>query len=463
MALSTALYEELDGSPSYSFGRKGGSGKRTLLCDWPNRFLVLNDQIPSAYVNGSDIVIPPASTFPGIPSLVADHVEIAPYNRMSGDGSFPATYDKARITISYSTLPYAQQVTSVGIFGPGGRFPIGTGLKATFISHKIKVSGEFLTWPSSAMQYAANANPSSPARGGAQRRVPQERQYSVILPLLEHHITWHNVPFPPWKAIRWLVGNVNAYPFGGAPAETMLFLGADSPEMKWTWDNIQVWSPTYQFTEKNSNQLDPTQAFGWNHHVRANGANAGAWQIVDRIIPKGDSTLTALVLAGDTSFSLASTTSFLTIPSAPGLNVEIINPDGTSEIASVLPPLTNPISFNTRGLFGTSAISHPQGALVQQVILTTLATNIDPVTRYIQVTDANVWPQLGQILVQVDNEIMCIARRWAGSPQIFYVLRGVRGTLATAHTAGSMVRTLNSPGYPLGDFSFLFQSGFNLV
>lgn len=446
------------------------TGQRIFKCRWSDVESIIAIIFPDPSLSGQLNVIPEAEPFPTDSSIVAHSVKIDPFFPdnigIVSANSFPATYDFAKLTIDYESPTYNQTNTQQEANnGPGGSQGSAGGETQTFITHKVTVSADFVTWPASALEHKDNSDPSEADTGGGhEKKIPEDQRYAVVIPLIEHNITWHYVRFPPWSAIRWLIGNVNAYWFAGAAPETLLFAGMDASRDV-TSKGVQCWTMSYKFLEKNMNQMDPTSnAFGWNHYIRCNGYNAGMFQITDRKRPYGYSTLKdrlslvpgtidagPLVVQSRSSFPKTAGNGFYVRLGSIATG-EIIDP-GTD-----LSTTTWTVPAGGRGLFGTAVSTWPVGTPVTSVTLTTIES-LSGNLLTIPVPDRFIWPQIGQFFLKSGDEIMVVVQRFASSPINYSVLRGVRGTSQGSPSVGSALELLNSPMYNLGDFRYLFRSG----
>ena len=96
---------------------------------------------------------------------------------------------------------------------------------------------------------------------------PADLAPARAIPFTDHHLTWDQVLFPPWDAIRTLQGKVNSTVFLGCPPETMLFLGAEANKLYRSGLGAGAsefcWQIHYVFRERAIKQGG--QVLGWNH------------------------------------------------------------------------------------------------------------------------------------------------------------------------------------------------------
>jgi len=441
--------EELDGSPTLTWSRKGGTAVQKFRIAWNDINAFVREVFPSAYVSGSYIIIPKAASFPGKYWLIADNVSIEPFDPNYPQGLFdiPNYYPTgARVTVNYKTPEFDQQNNSAD--GPGGQ-------SITFVKHKVTIGGEFLTYPSPACSWDAPSDYTlSTSPGDANRPTPrdyalaEDMQVAVTIPLIEHQLTWPHVAFPPWLAIRQCVGKVNAYPFAGAPAETLLFLGADG-DREITNEGIRCWSLDYKLSEKNQNAINPANPQGWNHFLRPDGPSAGQFMRMRKRIPGGSTTVTQAAVTGATSIKVKNATGF-----PRGGKFEIL-------IGTNYYTVLTTGGSNTWTLDATTPLVADVAAdtAVTQQFRTTLSAAMNKTTTQLKVDNRSPFPRSGQFLVQVGNEIMAVVSGHGEGAGTFYVLRAVQGTAVEAHGSGDTCEAKPGNIYDLADFRVLFLSG----
>lgn len=461
--------EELGGSPTFTYSRTGGSGQRVVMLEWADITTFLIELMPSSYLDGTNIVVPPAATFPGQPWLYAKSADVEPWDPDSPDGDnvFPATYTKAKITIHYETEQFDQKSSDPRTDGPGGSQGSTGGSQDVFISHKVGVGGEFLSWPAQSLRFDQPSDPTSDATEGREKKVSEDQMVGVILPLIDHQITWHHVPFPPWAAIRLCVGAVNAFPFAGSPPETLLFLGADGSR-EITNEGLRAWELEYKYNEKNMNPFDPLNPQGWNHFLRPDGYSAGTFQIVNRRAPGGYTSLSAAITNSQNYLDIESRASF---PQEPDVADPIVLECENEWIEWINTPgsaTATQFSNVTRGAYGTVAATHATGKMVRQVLFANSVGAMTAVQTSVTVDDVSVYPLVGQFFVRImdsaavaDNATRELALVWRvdRTNNVLYLLRGVRGAVPIAHANDSVVQMMYSPVYPLADFRLLYLSG----
>ena len=134
----------------------------------------------------------------------------------------------------------------------------------TLLTHTTDVGGDFMTIPSSGLRWE-----SEPIEKAIEE---EDMQAGRILPTIEHQMSWDEVSFVPYGAIRNSIGCVNSANWFGAAAETLLFCGASIGREVMT-DGSQTYKIDYKFTERPI--VTDTGTFGWNHFYRA---GKGRWE-----------------------------------------------------------------------------------------------------------------------------------------------------------------------------------------
>lgn len=250
-------YHELNGSPTVTFDRKGGSGQRRFRIEWSEIAAFNAELFPrpsSGYANPASI--------PGAPWLIALKATYSPFSEGGGEaapdddptGQLNEYSDAGCLVVVDYGVPEddTQQGSPAGgggnpdKNGPGGDQGSSAGEDVEWIRHEITIGGEFVTLPNEGLAWR-NPNPFAPANAGV--AVDGDVHAGLIIATLEHQITLMHVKRPPWKAIRASVGKINSTPYADAPAKRVLFLGG---EFRWgrASDGSSEWEMVYKLTEK---------------------------------------------------------------------------------------------------------------------------------------------------------------------------------------------------------------------
>ena len=484
--------EELEGSPTYSYDRGSGEAVRRFKMAWDDVGEFIEEILPSPYLDGTTVVVPEAAVYPGADWLYASKVAMEPFGKPEGLNEVPIEYSYAIVTVTYTTGAFDQAAAAPPTDGPGGvggatssSGPVGpapttdsgaAGEATTFVSHSVTMGGEFMSWPNAALQYGSPDVPLTSREGGMSsedvKTVPEDQMVGVIMPTIEHSITWHFCPFPNWKAIRRMIGHVNAYWFCGCPPETMLFVGCEASR-ETTNTGIRAWSLTMKFAERNIHQVRQEYPIGWNHFLRANGFGIGQWSIIDRKAP-----LMYAYLAEDMAEpAVGETTPFSILPGRGRfINGYCEHPAGlwfiTTKVSNwevmQLTAAGQMLRRRREDPAGTT-FAHTAGNHIQQIIFTRLVRAVTLRNNWIHVAalaDESAgpggFPEVGQFFILVEKDgsffrrerMLVVERKPApliGTRQAEYwrVLRGVRNF---EYTAGHYMecRTLSNPYVPVG-------------
>lgn len=275
---------ELADSPRITMNRKGGAAVRHALLAWNDIPAFTLELFPFDPRTG----YPYTASYPGLPWLVVESVDFktfteAPLNNPSGAVN---TYDLADAVITYAPPRYDQQQQSGqggDRSGPGGGQGSTSGQNQTFVTHDVSIGGEFLTLGNQALQWVDTSQVTSDVHAG------------LIVPTIEHSITWNFVSKPPWSAIRACVGHVNGPQFANEKLNPamFLFLGATA-KRDLSLTGSPFWTLNYKFTEKSTAKPDGTPytdgdpsndgPVNWNYFYRPDKAQ---FQRMLRVTPDG--------------------------------------------------------------------------------------------------------------------------------------------------------------------------------
>lgn len=185
-------------------------------------------------------------------------------------GTGVANFDKARVTITYSSVQIEPPQDQDEADADGDPVP--------FLTHSIGIGGEYITFGQENELYWKLATQKNGPSLGVDAGFP--------IVQLEHQIHWHRVLNPPFEAIRNRTGKINQtamnFATGTAKPGTMLFLGAELSRDIMS-DGTRAWDVTYRFSERafsssaristwkyddalNNNNTDTTDDYiTWNH------------------------------------------------------------------------------------------------------------------------------------------------------------------------------------------------------
>jgi hypothetical protein len=355
-------YEELDDSPEIDRDRKGGGARRSVRIAWDD----IDAFFAELFGANGDTPAP----YPGSAWLTVSRAKVKPFiNAPRGLNEVPNYFPGgARVDVDYA--PPDRDQGGADKTGPGGGSG-STGNDQALITHKISLGGEFITWKSKNLRWALPAD-DDPAKLGDEKQyeVTGGIEAGVTSMTMEHTISWSQVLWPPWAAIRQCLGKTNAYPFAGALADTLLFLGAEA-EREFTAKGLKAWKLDYKLSEKNNNAVNPAEPFGWNHFVRPDGKNAGQWQLLLKRPPMvkfddGEEGIPVTALAADLPAAgvVAAVLDWANFPRQGQYRV-IIEPYGDfAEECAVIAGQGTGNWVLLRGVDGLPPVDHPLGSEV---------------------------------------------------------------------------------------------------
>jgi hypothetical protein len=235
--------EWLSGSPKYSGSRDSLSVTLECKIDWGDIDDLYLELFPAAV--GSKPSLP--ALFPGSTVLYADSFEAEPF---VGSDDVPTcsvnipTYDSAKVTITYKTIPYSQ----------------GEGASDQIITRNWSLSGDVLVLPSHGVRWKV---------GAVVVNDPDVRA-GLIIPMSDLKVTLHRVTSAYFESLRDTVnelrGTVNDAAFEGCAAETLLLLGGDFTQTV-SADGSQTYQCELTFQHRVVNDAAGNPQ-GWNYFYR---------------------------------------------------------------------------------------------------------------------------------------------------------------------------------------------------
>lgn len=198
--------------------------------------------------------------YPGNAALRASNMHVEP---VGSDGSKIVTptsadldidsintYEWLRVTIDYETM---QADTHQGDD------------PQLLLSHRWAIGGEFLTVDSKGLEWSDGGSVNEDVKAG------------IVIPTIEHQITWMRVERPPFDVMRDRIGTVNdalvKFKTGEIYPETLVFLGAELNRDILT-SGALAWQVGYHFSERRVKALTINDALTT---AAACAANDGIW------------------------------------------------------------------------------------------------------------------------------------------------------------------------------------------
>jgi hypothetical protein len=257
-------FEELDGSPRFRIAEAGSTAVRRFLvawADWPG----FARELLGWYrvVAGSLSFVAPSHVL--LDNLIVAELSVDPWPEekitsgpLSSLASSPNDYPHALVTATYRTI-YDQNNLSRKDLPP---VPSGT-----ILTYTADLAAEYLTIPGRVWRW--DDPPDDPP-------VPEDVNPGLLVPSGAYQLNWRRVPLPPWTAIRSLRGKVNDAPFVGAPAGTVLFLGARATRQFHFLEDGGFWRVEYAFLESTRTLASGTQV-GWNYFYKETAVAGEHW------------------------------------------------------------------------------------------------------------------------------------------------------------------------------------------
>lgn len=246
-------WEELGNSPQYTVNPQGSQATRHGRIDWSDFDDLVAEVFPVTIFAGGANLVGIGAPFPGRPYLRASNMTMEPETtRITGpfgtgdlqDFDKINQFATARVTVQYQT-------PKINIGNPDGD-PV------PLLSHRWSIGAETLTLPNKGLYWAIDNT-----------AIDEKLNAGILIPKIEHQISWPHVLDPPFNGIRACMGGVNNAVFsfvtGNVAAETLLFLGAEL-ERECLSDGSRAWTVTYRFSEKRLDYpKDQCLPGGWNH------------------------------------------------------------------------------------------------------------------------------------------------------------------------------------------------------
>lgn len=288
----TVAFDEIQESPKFAYGPDGWSAVRRGYTAWSEIDTFIAELLaPSIDAGGVPLQGAPKS-FPTNVNLRVANIEIEPEpTRSPGpddseDFETLISYQRAKWTIRYDTQRGSMPNTENEALEEGDPVP--------FLSHRWSAGGEFLTLPNTGLEWADEGEVSEDVNAG------------ILIPTIEHQVTWERVPRPPFDNIKATLGAVNStrgrFATGVIYIETMLFVGAEL-ERQVMSDGVRAWKVTYRFSERVVRADSPPESTdasdqivttvggvpsakrigGWNHFWRNDEDNPGFYRLRKKV------------------------------------------------------------------------------------------------------------------------------------------------------------------------------------
>lgn len=270
MTLCYTDFTLFGGYPKYTFSLGKISAERRGLLPWDMLDAFIMSQLPPSTYAGGSLVTQKGAPFPGRNNLRVVSIEANAFCPRTTDldvNSVDYKHEYWDVSIKYETDAdsYLTHQWSAG----GEAFTVEAGslcwdrLPEYIVD--LQVVGSFLVDP--------NSDGADKVIGvkAQQKEVASPR---LIVPHIEHQITWHRVVRPPYKAIRACIGKVNNadvdFRTGKIPKECLLLTGVNIVRNVMTDGNFSI-EIVYRFSERRVVAMDnpATEPGGWNHFYKS--------------------------------------------------------------------------------------------------------------------------------------------------------------------------------------------------
>ncbi len=284
-------FEELEGSPRIQIREEGTEAQRFFRIDWDDWPDFARELVGHYKVTGDAFSFIEPIEFPGFPNLIVSQLEIEPFEPSRPDGAKVITLRSganryldggARITAMYTTRFDRDNQPRAEMPQP---------VDGTYLTYSADLGADYMATPGRNWNW--DAPPGDP-------KVGADVNPGLLIPQGAFQLTWRRVALPPWDTIRQLRGKVNQAQFMGAPAETVLFLGAKATREFQFVEDGGYWRIEYHFLE-NTKELTTGAKVGWNHFHKETSVAGEHWVAIedaDGTRPYKSGDFTQLLLLG---------------------------------------------------------------------------------------------------------------------------------------------------------------------
>jgi hypothetical protein len=462
-------YEELPGSPEIDLERRTGSGRRRIIIAWSDVEAMMDEIFPdpsTGYLYGA--------VMPGYPFLVAKKVGIRPFveNRPRADvDNWTLWHPWAELNVEYGVPTDDQQQQSGPSgdgTGPGGSSGSTGGVEdVTFVSHKVKLGGEFLSYPHGGLEWEEKAR--DPAAGGASGHTATASKFAVTVyessTLGESKLVVDEFIIPRGKNLV-LANADNTFQAtitgfvtrSDRKVEILLTTGIVSdPGNTWYIYGKSVGDKDQKAVSEQANAT--VAVVTMEHDIEWSYVLNPPWSAVRSTIGRvnaysfaGSPSECLLFLGADCSREVTN----------KGLKRWRMSYKFSEKNQNHLDP-TKPMGWNhflrpegdKAGRFQRLGRKVPVDADGNPpVTILTSGMNATATAMTVNST-AEPWPQEGAFWVKVNSEVMQVNTLVA--PGQWYVTRGIKRSTAATHSGSDIVTMVTSGMYEVADMRFLFK------
>ncbi|MBQ3351058.1 MAG: hypothetical protein IJG38_11705 [Thermoguttaceae bacterium] len=254
------IFQELSGSPEETYTTDDFTAVRKFLVPWADR----NDF--ADWLRGANDAFGSRESvaYPNRPDVEPHKIHIKPYDATSLKKTGMKTpSDALNVYSSFALVTVYYKILTSQDLEDGPTAESGTRLsyRINFQLQTVDIEGDGLYWHGSTTSLGADA------------------EVVKTVPLTEHILTWKQVLFPPWTAMRELQGKVNSVEFLDCPPGTLLYEGVGVNKL--FRSDLQdgasefCWQLEYRFLQRIIYQ--GASRYGWNAVYRK---ETGRWENV---------------------------------------------------------------------------------------------------------------------------------------------------------------------------------------
>lgn len=280
-------------APTFTVTKKGMTAEwRQRIPTWGDVQSYMEEKMGVSEITGDDRKIFNDVRFPGKDWLYLNEMTIGPFseNRANTDDSdgVPTSDQGALAVLKYSTQEYDTKKNQDSGDDPDRP----KGKDGTFQTHRLNASVRKITHAQASVKWEK-------VGAGGETTVPPDARPGFPEVIVEHEITWHEVPAPPFTALYTLLGKCNDAKFWDHAAETVLFSHLSGNRQS-NMDGSRKWEMVLRLDVRiiqSGGAQDSGAAVtpGWNHFLQPNPLANNEWvRIVNdtgnKLIPTADFT-----------------------------------------------------------------------------------------------------------------------------------------------------------------------------
>lgn len=268
------VFKELSGSPVEEWGAGGMRAKRQFLVAWDERVQFVNEVAGTGAIGGNGPL-----TYPGSPSVIPVGAKSRPFGKDLVQKAMTDLSEDLNEYLNFALIDVNYQYAAYS--WPGAE--LIELQEHTYLTYRATGGAEAFVHKTANWSWDPSGSPDA---------TDDQAFFTQRIPIIDHHLTWHNVGQIPTAAIRGNVGKVNASLYKGFfEPETLLFDTYEINQDFIVLDDGTTPAPrqsiTYLFRER---QVQVPQAGvpqfpflikGWNFVYRTDKGNRGWAKLYD--------------------------------------------------------------------------------------------------------------------------------------------------------------------------------------